>query len=270
MTLSIAIAGVAGRMGGAIIRAASEAQQDIRIVGGTANAGSAALGADIGAAARIQTLGVTVTDSVRTAAAQADIWIDFTTPEASIAALDALSGAKVRAAIVGATGASADQEARIAAHAKRIAIVRSGNFSLGVNMLASLVREAAAKLGASWDIEIVEAHHHRKVDAPSGTALLLGEAAAEGRGKALKDIRLAPRDGITGRRPEGGIGFAVVRGGGIVGAHDVMFAAEREVVTLSHQALDRAVFADGALAAAIWAADKPPGLYSMRDVLGLQ
>jgi 4-hydroxy-tetrahydrodipicolinate reductase len=269
MTLSIAIAGVGGRMGGAIIRAVSEAQQEIRIVGGTANAGSAALGADVGAAARIQTLGVAVTADPRAAAANADVWIDFTTPDASIAALDALAGTAVRAAIVGATGATAEQEARIAAHAKRIAIVRSGNFGLGLNMLANLVREAASKLGAGWDIEIVETHHHRKIDAPSGTALLLGEAAAEGRGKALKDIRIAPRDGITGRRPEGSIGFASVRGGGIVGEHDVMFAAEREVVTLSHQALDRAVFADGALAAAIWAAGKPPGLYNMRDVLGL-
>jgi 4-hydroxy-tetrahydrodipicolinate reductase len=131
------------------------------------------------------------------------------------------------------------------------------------------VREAASKLGDGWDIEIVEMHHHRKIDAPSGTALLLGEAAAEGRGKPLKDLRLAPRDGVTGKRPEGGIGFAVVRGGGVVGEHDVIFAAEREVVRLSHQALDRAVFADGALAAAIWVADKPPGLYSMRDVLDL-
>lgn len=269
MTLSIAIAGVAGRMGGALIRAASEARQEVDIVGGTEHAGSAALGADLGTVARARPLGVTATSDVAVAAAKADIWIDFSAPDASLAALDALAATKVRAAVIGTTGLSAQQEARIADAAKRLAIVRSGNFSLGVTLLASLVREAAAKLGDGWDIEIVEMHHHRKIDAPSGTALLLGEAAAEGRGQPLKDLRLAPRDGVTGKRPEGGIGFAVVRGGGVVGEHDVVFAAEREVVRLSHQALDRAVFADGALAAAIWVADKPPGLYSMRDVLGL-
>jgi 4-hydroxy-tetrahydrodipicolinate reductase len=269
MTLSIAIAGVAGRMGGALIRAASEAKQEINIVGGTERAGSAALGVDLGTVARIRPVGVAATHDVATAAAKADIWVDFSAPDASLAAIDALAATRVRAAIVGTTGLSAEQEARIAAAAKRIAIVRSNNFSLGVNLLASLVERAASKLRDGWDIEIVETHHHRKIDAPSGTALLLGEAAAQGRAKPLKDLRLPPRDGITGKRPEGGIGFAVVRGGGVVGEHNVIFAAEREVVTLSHQALDRAVFADGALAAAIWAADKPPGLYSMRDVLGL-
>jgi 4-hydroxy-tetrahydrodipicolinate reductase len=146
-------------------------------------------------------------------------------------------------------------------------VVRSGNFSLGVNLLAALAEQAAQRLGKDWDVEIVEAHHRRKVDAPSGTALLLGDAIAAGRNAKLADLRLAPRDGVTGPRPAGGVGFAVIRGGGIVGEHDVSFASEREVVTLSHQALDRAVFADGALAAARWAAHKPPGLYSMRDVL---
>ncbi len=131
-----------------------------------------------------------------------------------------------------------------------------------------MVEQAATKLGPEWDIEIVEAHHRRKVDAPSGTALLLGSAAAQGRGKPLADVRLSPNDGIGVERKSGGIGFASVRGGGIVGEHEVIFAGEREVVRLSHQALDRAVFADGALAAALWAADKPAGLYSMRDVLG--
>lgn len=203
------------------------------------------------------------------AAANADVWIDFTTPDATLAALEALGGAKVRAAIIGTTGLSAAQKERVAEHAKRIAIVCSGNFSLGVNLLAALVEQAAAKLGPQWDIEILEAHHRRKVDAPSGTALMLGEAAAHGRGAALKDLRLAPNDGVTGARKPGGIGFASLRAGGIVGEHDVVFAAEREVLTLSHSALDRGLFADGALAAAVWAADKTPGLYSMRDVLGV-
>jgi len=269
MTLSIAIAGVTGRMGGALIRAASEARQEIRIVGGTARAGSAALGVDLGTVVRGRAIGVTATEDVKRAAAGADVWVDFATPDATLAALDALDGTSVRAAIVGTTGLTDEQEARVAEAAKRIALVRSNNFSLGVTLLASLVEQAAAKLGEGWDIEIVEAHHHRKIDAPSGTALLLGEAAAEGRGGALKDLRLPPREGVTGKRPEGGIGFAAIRGGGIIGEHEAVFAAEREVVRLSHQALDRAVFADGALTAAVWVAGKPPGLYSMRDVLGL-
>jgi 4-hydroxy-tetrahydrodipicolinate reductase len=266
MTQSIAIAGAAGRMGGALIRAA-RAASDIQIAGGTAR--GAATGIDLGQIAGGQNLGVAATQSVAVAAAQANVWIDFTTPDATLAALDALAGTKVRAAIIGTTGLTSEQDARIATHAKRIAIVRSGNFSLGVNLLAALVRQAASKLGAGWDIEIVEAHHSRKLDAPSGTALLLGEAAAEGRGKRVGDVRLPPRDGITGSRPEGGIGFTSIRAGGIIGEHDVVFASEREVLTLSHQALDRAVFADGALAAARWAAQKPPGLYAMSDVLGL-
>jgi 4-hydroxy-tetrahydrodipicolinate reductase len=245
MTLALAIAGANGRMGRALVDAAG---RDARF----SVAGTTTRGASAGAAA-----------------ANAEVWIDFTTPEATIAALDALSGSRVRAAIVGTTGLSAQQETRIAEHAKRIAIVRSGNFSLGVNLLAALVQEAASKLGADWDIEIFEAHHRRKVDAPSGTALMLGEAAARGRGKALKDLRLPANDGVTGPRKDGGIGFASLRAGGIVGEHEVKFAAEREVLTLSHQALDRGLFADGALAAALWAADKQPGLYTMRDVLGL-
>jgi 4-hydroxy-tetrahydrodipicolinate reductase len=245
MTLALAIAGANGRMGRALVDAAG---RDARFsVAGTTTRGASASGA----------------------AASADVWIDFTTPEATIAAVDALSGSKVRAAIIGTTGLLAQQDERIAEYAKRIAIVRSGNFSLGVNLLAALVQDAASKLGANWDIEIFEAHHRRKVDAPSGTALMLGEAAARGRGKALKDLRLPPNNGVTGLRKDGGIGFASLRAGGIVGEHEVKFAAEREVLTLSHQALDRGLFADGALAAALWAADKPPGLYTMRDVLGV-
>jgi len=268
MTISIAIAGAAGRMGSALIRAAS-ADPRFRIAGGTERSGSRALGMDLGALAGAGGFGVDAADSVHTAATSADVWIDFTTPEATVEALDALTHTQVRAAIVGTTGLSAAQEASVAEAAKRLAIVRSGNFSLGVNLLAALVKQAASKLGQGWDIEIAEAHHRRKVDAPSGTALLLGEAAAEGRGKPLTELRAKPYDGITGERREGSIGFSSTRGGGIVGDHDVVFISEREIVTLGHRAMDRAVFADGALAAAIWVADKPPGLYSMQDVLGL-
>lgn len=259
MTLSIAIAGVAGRMGQALIRAAADDPR-FRISGGTARV--QLVDAEIAP-------GATATNDVAAAAASADVWIDFTTPAATVAALAALPRTRVRAAIVGTTGTSAADEAAVAETAKRIAVVRSGNFSLGVNLLAALVREAAAKLGANWDIEISEAHHRNKVDAPSGTALMLGEAAAQGRGTSLSLARLPPHDGLTGARREGGIGYSVVRAGGIIGEHHVRFASEREVLTLSHEALDRALFADGALTAALWAADKPAGLYTMANVLGL-
>ncbi len=267
MTLSIAISGAAGRMGRSLIRAAA-GRSDFRIAGGSERRGKGAVGMDLGTLAGCDPVGAVVTDDPRSAAAQADVWIDFTSPGATLSALEALSGTPVRAAIIGTTGLTAEQDAAIGIAAARLAIVRSGNFSLGVHALAGLVRQAAQKLGAGWDIEIVEQHHWRKVDAPSGTALMLGEAAAQGRARTLGEVRLPPRNGIGDERPEGGIGFAVVRGGGIVGNHEVMFAAEREMLTLSHRALDRAVFADGALAAALWAADKPPGLYSMADVLG--
>lgn len=267
MTLSIAIAGAAGRMGRALIRAACEDPR-FNIAGGTERSEGQFLGADLGALAGISPLFMMTTEAADHAADKADVWIDFTAPDATLAALDALTATTTRAAVVGTTGLTPDQETKIAEHAKRIAIVRSGNFSLGVNLLAALVEQAAQRLGPGWDIEISEAHHRRKVDAPSGTALLLGEAAAAGRNKPLSELRLAPYDGATGARPEGRIGFSVIRGGGIVGEHDVRFIAEREIVTLSHHAMDRAVFADGALAAALWVEDKPPGLYSMRDVLG--
>jgi len=259
MTISIAIAGGAGRMGQALLNAATPAP-DLRIVGATERANAPALGVAFGPA--------TITADVAAATREADVWIDFTTPAATLAALKALSG-KTRAAIVGTTGFTPEEETEIAAAATRIAIVRSGNFSLGVNLLAGLVRQAAQRLGSDWDIEILEEHHRRKVDAPSGTALLLADAAAAGRNLNRAEATLAPRDGVTGPRPDGAIGFAVRRGGGIVGVHEVMFASEREMLRLSHEALDRAVFADGALAAARWAATQKPGLYAMSDVLGL-
>lgn len=268
MTLSIAIAGAGGRMGRALIAAAAQDKR-FAIAGGSERRESPALGADVGTLGGVAALGVMTAESASAAANKANVWIDFTTPDATIAALESLTATKVRAAIIGTTGFTSAQEETLAAHAKRIAIVRSGNFSLGVTLLAALVEQTAQKLGPEWDIEIAEAHHRRKIDAPSGTALLLGEAAAKGRGRALKDARVPPYDGVTGPRPEGAIAFSVTRAGGIVGEHDVRFAAEREVLTLSHQALDRAVFADGALAAALWASGKPPGLYAMRDVLGL-
>jgi len=195
--------------------------------------------------------------------------IDFTTPDASVALAKVCAERGGPALVIGATGFTPVQEAEIAAATQTVAIVRSGNFSLGVNVLLGLVRQAARALPAqTYDIEIAEAHHRRKVDAPSGTALMLGQAAADGRGVSLEVEAIRARDGITGARPVGGVGFSVVRGGGIVGEHSVLFAAEDELLTLSHSARDRGLFARGAVEAALWVATQPPGLYDMQDVLG--
>jgi 4-hydroxy-tetrahydrodipicolinate reductase len=256
-------------MGRALVQAA-HADARFKIVGATERPGGPGLGQDAGLLAGLpSTVGVIAVDAVAAAMATADVWIDFTTPAATRAALAALPASPVKAAIIGSTGLSAEDEALIAEAAQRIVVVKSGNFSLGVTLLAALVRQAASRLGEGWDIEILEAHHRRKIDAPSGTALLLGEAAAEGRGVELKDKRLPPRDGETGPRPEGGIGFAVVRGGGIVGDHEVLFCAEGETLRLSHHAADRGLFARGALTAAAWAVGREPGLYDMGDVLNV-
>ena len=204
------------------------------------------------------------------AMAACDVLIDFTTPDASSALARASAERGGPALIIGSTGAWPADDA-VQAAAARIAVVRSGNFSLGVNLLAGLVERAAAALSAAdWDIELFEAHHRRKVDAPSGTALMLGEAAARGRGVSLADVADRGRDGLTGPREAGRIGFSVMRGGGIVGEHSVTFAAEDEIITLSHSARDRSLFARGAVAAALWAATRKPGLYDMMDVLGFR
>jgi 4-hydroxy-tetrahydrodipicolinate reductase len=205
------------------------------------------------------------------ALAAAQVVIDFTRPAASadLAAAAAAAGRGGPALVIGSTGWEEPQLAALEAAAARVAIVRAGNFSLGVNILIGLVEQAARLLPPeAYDVEVFEAHHRRKVDAPSGTALMLGEAAAEGRGVDLGEVMRRARDGITGERPVGEIGFSVMRAGGIVGEHAVVFASEEEILTLSHSGRDRALFARGALAAARWAAGRPPGLYDMRDVLG--
>jgi 4-hydroxy-tetrahydrodipicolinate reductase len=204
------------------------------------------------------------------ALARSDVVIDFTTPAASAALAAAAAEARV-AVVVGTTGLSDADIAGIDAQAACIPIVRTGNFSLGVNMLMGLVEQAARALPAeAYDIEVFEAHHRHKADAPSGTALMLGAAAARGRGVALDAVARRARDGITGERPVGEIGFSVLRGGGIVGEHSVTFAAEDEILTLGHSGRDRSLFARGAVAAARWVAGRPPGVYDMRDVLGFR
>lgn len=268
MSIRIAIAGAAGRMGQALVRAALQ-RKDVAIVGAAARAGAATLGQDIGTLAGASPCGVTLTADFAAATRNADVWIDFSTPDATRATIAQLAAADVRAAIIGSTGLDSAALSAIDKAAGKLAIVRSGNFSLGLNVLAGLVRQASSRLGPDWDIEIVEHHHRRKVDAPSGTALMLGEAAAAGRGRTLQDLRIEPRDGIVGARPEGGIGIVSVRAGGIVGDHEVILATESESLRFGHRATDRSIFADGALHAALWASRQKPGLYSMQDVLGL-
>jgi 4-hydroxy-tetrahydrodipicolinate reductase len=199
-----------------------------------------------------------------------DVIIDFTTAHASAGLAKACAAHGNIALVVGSTGFGAGEERAVAASAKLIPIVKTGNFSLGVNLLAGLVRQAAAALSAAdFDIEVLEAHHRRKVDSPSGTALMLGRSAAEGRGVDLDKVAERGRDGIQAARAKGAIGFASLRAGGIVGEHSVTFASDDEIITLSHSARDRSLFARGALEAARWVVGKAPGLYDMQDVLGM-
>ncbi len=249
----IIVAGAAGRMGQAILAAAREA--GVTIAGGTERPGHSAIGSAYG--------GGVIADRVAPFAKGGGVLIDFTAPAATLAHARAWTASPM---VIGTTGFSAGEEAEIVRLSKASPIVKSGNFSLGVNVLAALAKKAASVLGPDYDIEIVEAHHRAKADAPSGTALMLGQAAAEGRGVAFEGAMRLDREGV---REKGVIGMAVIRGGGIVGDHDVMFAGASELVRLSHRALDRSLFARGAIAAARWVADKPPGLYSMADVLGL-
>ncbi len=268
LTPQFAVAGVAGRMGRQVVDLLLT--RGLGLAGGTETPGSAHIQTDIATLAGHATPlhRRPVTDPVD-AAEGAHAWIDFTTPAATLAALQALRHTTVHAVIIGTTGFSEPDEREIECAARHFAIVRSGNFSQGVTLLKALVREAAARLGPDWDIEVLETHHRMKRDAPSGTALMLGEAAATGRGQPLSALRAAPYDGVGALRTDGAIGFAVRRSGGVVGEHEVTFASGAEVVTLGHAALDRTVFAEGAVAAAFWALSQPAGLYTMDNVLGL-
>ncbi|MDZ7907903.1 MAG: 4-hydroxy-tetrahydrodipicolinate reductase [Gemmobacter sp.] len=263
----IVITGASGRMGQMLIRTVLDSGK-ARLVGAVERSGNPWIGRDLGECLGGAPLGLAVTDDPLDAFAKAQAVIDFTSPAATVefAAL----AAQARAVhVIGTTGLEPEHLAKIAAAAHHAVIVRAGNMSLGVNLLVQLTKKVAQALDADWDVEIIEAHHGKKVDAPSGTALMLGEAAAEGRGVALADVRDSGRDGITGARVPGAIGFAAIRGGDIVGEHDVMFASPGERIILRHVATDRAIFARGALKAALWGQDKAPGEYSMLDVLGL-
>ena len=263
----IVITGASGRMGRMLIETVA-ASGKARLVGAVEREGHPWIGSDLGLAMGGPAMGVSVTDDPVEAFARAQAVIDFTSPAATAAFAELAAQARA-VHVIGTTGLEPDHLERIGWAAHHAVIVRAGNMSLGVNLLVKLTQRIAAALDADWDIEVVEAHHRMKVDAPSGTALMLGEAAARGRGLDLDKARTAPRDGITGARARGSIGFSSIRGGDIVGEHDVIFAAEGERVILRHVATDRAIFARGALRAALWGQDRKPGQYDMIDVLGL-
>ncbi len=264
--VKIGILGAAGRMGQALVRTIT-ASEGCSLVGGVDRKESEAIGRDLGEIAGIGPVGLALGTDPRALIAAADAVIDFTIPSACITHA-ALVAAGDCAYVVGTTGLVAPHIAALNEAAKNTAVVQSPNMSLGVNLLLALTERTAATLGDDFDIEILEMHHRRKVDAPSGTALALGEAAARGRKRELAAISQRGRDGMTGPRRSGDIGFAVLRGGNVVGDHTVIFAADDERIELTHRAADRAIFARGAVKAALWAQGRKPGLYAMADVLG--
>ena len=263
----LVVTGASGRMGQTLIRL-SQGSEKLHLAGCVERSGHPWIGRDVGEAMGGSPLGVKVTDDALEAFSRAQAVVDFTSPSASVdfAAL----AAQARAVhVIGTTGLEPEHLAKIESASHHAVIIRAGNMSLGLNLLVRLTQKVAAALDADWDVEIVEAHHRMKVDAPSGTALMLGAAAAEGRGVSLDDTKVSGRDGITGARHKGSIGFSAIRGGDIVGEHDVIFAGEGERVILRHLATDRSIFARGALRAALWGQGQKPGQYDMMDVLGI-
>lgn len=267
-TLDIGILGGDGRMGGAIIRALA-GEPKARLTTALTSPASPNIGRDAGEVSGAANVGVILTSNIKDALEHCDVMIDFSSPKAAIDCALAMHASRCHTLITGTTGYTETEDAALVKASESITLLRSGNFSLGVNMLEALVELATAKLQTGWDVEVLEMHHRHKVDAPSGTALMLGEAAAKGRGVSLKDNAVLSREGRGDARRSGEIGFAALRGGGVIGQHEVRIASELEMITLSHDAFDRSVFAQGAVTAAMWAADKPKGLYDMKDVLGL-
>lgn len=267
-TPGIVVTGASGRMGQMLARTIMESDA-ARLAGAVERPGHEWVGQDMGVAMGGQATGVVVTDDPETAFSGAQAVVDFTAPKASID-FAALAAEAEAVHVIGTTGFTDAELAALEPASQQTVIVQAGNMSLGVNLLTALTRKVSEALGEEFDVEIVEMHHHHKVDAPSGTALMLGEAAAEGRGVNLADVSDRGRDGITGARAKGAIGFAALRGGDVVGEHDVIFAAPGERITLRHVATDRGIFARGALRAALWGQGKAPGRYNMADVLGLK
>jgi len=264
--MRLIVAGAGGRMGRTLVKAIAETK-GMALAGAVEDAHSPLIGQDSGVLSGLPANGIVLTADAKAAFANADGIVDFTVPKASVAFV-ALTAGKVH--IVGTTGHSADEEGKIRDSAKSAVVVKSGNMSLGVNLLAALTKRVAKTLDESFDIEIFEMHHNKKIDAPSGTALMFGRAAAAGRGIDLERHSARGRDGETGARKAGDIGFASLRGGTVVGEHSVIFAGPAERIELTHRAEDRMIFARGALHAALWARGQKPGLYSMADVLGLR
>lgn len=265
--MKLVVVGAAGRMGRTLIRVIADSP-GVVLAGAVERAGAAEIGRDAGELAGLGPNGVAITSDPLPVLAAADGLLDFTVPAATVAFAEIAAQARI-VHVVGTTGLSPADEEKIKAAARHAVVIKSGNMSVGVNLLAALVRQAAKALDPAFDIEVLEMHHRHKVDAPSGTALLLGRAAAEGRGIDLGARSVRVRDGHTGARNAGDIGFATLRGGSVVGEHSVIFAGEGETITLQHSATDRGLFARGAVRAALWGRGKKPGLYSMADVLGL-
>jgi len=263
----IVVNGASGRMGQMLVKLVSESPA-ARLVGALERPGHDWIGQDIGEAMGSNALGVAVTDDALDVMAKAQAVIDFTAPAATVALAEIAAQARA-VHVIGTTGLSDDDITKLDAAARHAIIVRAGNMSLGVNLMVQLAKKVAQALDESFDVEVIEAHHKHKVDAPSGTALMLGQAAAEGRGVKLDRVADRGRDGITGERVDGHIGFSSIRGGDIVGEHDVVFAGPGERVVLRHIATDRAIFGRGALKAALWGIGRKPGSYDMMDVLGL-
>jgi 4-hydroxy-tetrahydrodipicolinate reductase len=265
--MRLIVAGAGGRMGRALVRVISETKGAV-LAGALEAPGSELLGKDAGTLAGLPENGVKLSADLWALSANADGILDFTVPAATIANV-AIAAERKLVHVIGTTGLSGSDMAVIKSVTSRAIVVQSGNMSLGVNLLAALVKRVAQSLDTDFDIEILEMHHKAKVDAPSGTALMLGEAAAAGRGVDLHLHSARGRDGITGARKAGDIGFAALRGGTVTGEHSVIFAGAMERIELTHRAEDRTMFAQGAVKAALWAQGKTPGLYSMADVLGL-
>jgi 4-hydroxy-tetrahydrodipicolinate reductase len=266
--MRLIVAGAGGRMGRTLIQAIA-ASQGVALAAAVEAAGSAAIGRDAGELAGLGSNGVQIAGDVEPLLAGSDGLLDFTIPAATVAFAE-LTARQGIVHVIGTTGLSGEDENRIARASKRAVIVKSGNMSMGVNLLAALVKRVAQTLDQEFDVEILEMHHNKKIDAPSGTALMLGRAAAEGRAIDLDRHCARGRDGHTGSRRRGDIGFASLRGGSVVGDHTVIFAGPAERIELAHKAEDRMIFARGALRAALWARGQKPGLYSMADVLGLR
>jgi 4-hydroxy-tetrahydrodipicolinate reductase len=265
--MRLVVVGAGGRMGRVLTRVITETE-GADVVAAVDREGTDVLGQDVGELAGVGELGVQVTDDPLTAFAKADGVLDFTAPAASLWFAELAAQARI-VHVIGTTGWAEGEDKPLLAAARHARIIKSGNMSLGVNLLAALVRKAAAALDSDFDIEVLEMHHKHKVDAPSGTALLLGEAAAKGRGIDLSAHSVRSRDGIMEPRTAGDIGFATLRGGSVIGEHSVIFAGEGERIELTHRSEDRQLFARGAVKAALWGFDQKPGFYSMADVLGL-